>query len=213
MHFTPVDLLAAGAALLAVWMCGLTRLETKLWGLALQTALLAWICALLGQGADTLHFLLLAGVILLVKALGIPRFLSWSIKRLAVSRDVGITPAPFSLLAGCGILVVSYLLAPQIAVTTMGNAGAAGMALCLLLTGMLMMITRRLAISQVIGFLMLENGIFLYGLTQTHGMPLLLEMGVVFEVLVGVMVAGLVIFRLNRSFEHIDVTQLRGLRH
>ena len=59
---------------------------------------------------------------------------------------------------------------------------------------------------------MLENGIFLYALTQTHGMPLMVEMGVVLDVLVGVMVAGLVIFRLNGSFEHIDVTQLRGLR-
>jgi hydrogenase-4 component E len=58
----------------------------------------------------------------------------------------------------------------------------------------------------------LENGIFLYALTQTHGMPLMVEMGVLLDVLVGVMLAGLVIFRLNRSFEHIDVTQLRGLR-
>ena len=64
----------------------------------------------------------------------------------------------------------------------------------------------------LIGFLVLENGIFLYALTQTHGMPLMVEMGVLLDVLVGVMVAGLVIFRLNRSFEHIDVTQLRGLR-
>jgi hydrogenase-4 component E len=74
------------------------------------------------------------------------------------------------------------------------------------------MLTRRLAISQVIGFLVLENGIFLYGLTQTHGVPLVVELGVVLDVLMGVMVAGLVIFRLNRSFEHIDVTQLRGLK-
>jgi hydrogenase-4 component E len=64
----------------------------------------------------------------------------------------------------------------------------------------------------VIGFLVLENGIFLYALTQTHGMPLIIEMGVLLDVLAGVMVAGLVIFRLNRSFEHIDVTQLTGLR-
>ena len=57
-----------------------------------------------------------------------------------------------------------------------------------------------------------SDAFFLYALTQTHGMPLMVEMGVLLDVLVGVMVAGLVIFRLNRSFEHIDVTQLRGLR-
>ena len=86
------------------------------------------------------------------------------------------------------------------------------MAVSLLLIGMLLMLTRRLAISQVIGFLVLENGIFLYALTQTHGIPLMVEMGIVLDVLVGVMIAGVVIFRLNRSFEHIDVTQLRGLK-
>ena len=86
------------------------------------------------------------------------------------------------------------------------------MALALLVIGMLLMLTRRLAISQVIGFLVVENGIFLYALTQTSGMPLMVEMGVVFDVLVGVMVAGLVIFRLNRSFEHVDVTKLTGLK-
>jgi hydrogenase-4 component E len=90
--------------------------------------------------------------------------------------------------------------------------GAGGMALCLLLVGMLLMLTRRLAISQVIGFLVLENGIFLYALTQTQGIPLMVEMGILLDVLVGVMIAGVVIFRLNRSFEHIDVTQLRGLK-
>jgi hydrogenase-4 component E len=74
------------------------------------------------------------------------------------------------------------------------------------------MLTRRLAISQIVGFLVLENGIFLYALTQTFGMPLMVEMGVVFDVLVGVMVAGLVIFRLDRSFEHVDVTKLTGLK-
>ena len=86
------------------------------------------------------------------------------------------------------------------------------MAVSLLLIGMLLMLTRRLAISQVIGFLVLENGIFLYALTQTHGIPLMVEMGIVLDVLVGVMIAGVVIFLLNRSFEHIDVTQLRGLK-
>ena len=70
----------------------------------------------------------------------------------------------------------------------------AGMAPCLLLVGMLLMLTRRLAISQVIGFLVLENGIFLYALTQTRGMSLMVEMGVVLDVLVGVMIAGLVIY-------------------
>ena len=95
----------------------------------------------------------------------------------------------------------------------MMNQGSAGMALALIFIGMLLMITRRLALSQVIGFLTMENGIFLYGLTQTRHMPMLVEMGIVFEVLIGVLIAGVFIFRINRSFEHIDVTEMRRLRH
>lgn len=213
MNLSPIDLLTAGAALLAVWMCGVTSVSSLLGKLALQTALLAVITMLIGVRLHAEHYLWLAVIVLLVKAIGIPFYLSHVAERLQIRRDTGIVLNPMmALLVGCGILTAGYFLAPSIA-APLGHAGAAGMALALLLIGMLLMITRRLALSQIIGFLVLENGIFLYGLTQTHGMPLLVEMGVVFDMLVGVMVAGLVIFRLNRSFEHIDVTQLRGLRH
>jgi hydrogenase-4 component E len=214
MSLSPIDLLAAAAAILGVWMCGVTRVRAQLWGLSLQTALLAGVCVALGLAPGSGHYLILAGTVLVIKALAIPLFLAWSARRLGITRDTGAGFGPtLSLFTGCGVLAASYFLAPQFAVATMGNSGAAGVAFALLMIGMLLMITRRLALSQVIAFLVLENGIFLYGLTQTHGMPLLLEMAIAFEVLVAVMVAGLVITRLNRSFEHIDVTELRGLRH
>lgn len=214
MQLTTIDLLAASATLLAVWMCGMPGLPSLLRALALQTALLAVITTLVGLQWHASHYLWLAAVVLLVKAVAIPTYLAHAASLLHIRRDDGTwLGTTLALCCGCGVVIASYFLAPCIAVMQLGNAGAAGMALALLLIGMLLMITRRLALSQVIGFLVLENGIFLYGLTQTHGMPLMIEMGVVFDVLVGVLVAGLVIFRLNRSFEHIDVTQLRGLRH
>ena len=74
------------------------------------------------------------------------------------------------------------------------------------------MLTRRLAISQILGFLVIENGIFTFALTQTHGMPMFVEMGVMLDVLAGVMIAGLLTFRIQKSFEHIDVAQLTDLR-
>lgn len=214
MNLSQIDLLAAGVAVLAVWMCGVTRVRAQLWGLAVQTTLLAGVCVMLGWRPEAEHFLVLAGVVFTIKAIGIPCFLMWSANRLAIQRDAGTVFSPTAtLFVASGALAAGYFIAPQLAVPAMGNAGAAGVSLSLLLIGMLLMITRRLALSQVIGFLVLENGIFLYGLTQTHGVPLLLEMGIAFEVLVAVLIAGLVINRLNRSFEHIDVTQLRGLRH
>jgi hydrogenase-4 component E len=214
MPVSHYDLLAAVAAMIAVWMCGVTSVRGQIAGLAAQSALPAGICLLLGAEPGGGHFLALAAMVLLVKALGIPLFLRWSAARLGVRRDAGVgISSTQALFAGCGILAVGLQLAPRVAVPSAANPGSAGMALSLLLTGMLLMLTRRLALSQVIGFLTLENGIFLYGLTQTRGMPLLLEMAIAFEVLVAVLIAGLVIHRLDESFAHTDVTRLRGLRH
>jgi hydrogenase-4 component E len=64
----------------------------------------------------------------------------------------------------------------------------------------------------VIGFLVIENGIYLFSLTQTGGLPILVEMGVLLDLLVGIMIAGLLLHRIKKSFEHIDVTKLTGLR-
>ena len=194
-------------------MCGVLSLRSMIRGLAVQTALLGLVVFVHGQKAHASHYILLAGVVITVKAVVIPVFLAWIAGRVEVLRDkgTGLNPS-LSLFAGCAALTAGYFITPSIKGLLSMDPGAAGMALALLLIGMLLMLTRRLAISQVVGFLVLENGIFLYALTQTSGMPLIVEMGVVFDVLVGVMVAGLVIFRLNRSFEHVDVTKLTGLK-
>ena len=214
MNLSQIDLFAAGAAVLAVWMCGVTRVKTQLWGLVLQTAMLSGVCVLLAVAESQNQLLVIALVVFLVKGLGIPVFLERSAKRMAVERDKGVSISPtLTLMIGCGVLFIGYFLAPEFAVPAMMNQGSAGMALALIFIGMLLMITRRLALSQVIGFLTMENGIFLYSLTQTRHMPMLVEMAIVFEVLIGVLVAGVFIFRINRSFEHIDVTDMRRLRH
>jgi len=214
MNLSQIDLFAAGSAVLAVWMCGVTRVKALLWGVALQTAMLAGICVLFGIAENQIQLIVLALVVFTIKAAGIPIFLARSAKQMDIDRDKGVGISPtLTLMVGCIVLYLGYSLAPEFAVPSMLNRGSAGMALALIMTGMLLMITRRLAISQVIGFLTMENGIFLYSLTQTHHMPVLVEMGVVFEVLIAVLISGVFIYRINRSFEHIDVTDMRRLRH
>jgi hydrogenase-4 component E len=213
MALSDVDRFAALAAITGVWMAGVTRVHSLVWLFALQTAVLGVITALVGVGHAAPDYFALAAVVVIVKALAIPWFLDHTAERVHVQRDRGALLNPtLALLMGIGAVTAGYFLAPSVAPLHTTSPGAAGMALCLLLVGMLLMLTRRLAISQVIGFLALENGIYLYALTQTHGIPLMVEMGILLDVLVGVMIAGVVIFRLNRSFEHIDVSQLRGLR-
>lgn len=213
MELSEIDLLTSIAAVIGVWMCGVTRLTGLFWGLAVQTTLLGIVAVLKGIEIHMPSYFFLAGVVIAVKAIPIPLFLNWTARRVGIQRDRGTLLSPtLALLTGCAALAGGYFLTGQVAGPATGHPGAAGMALAHLLIGMLLMLTRRLAVTQVIGFLVLENGIFLYALTQTQGMPLMVEMGVLLDVMVGVMVAGLVIFRLSRSFEHIDVTQLRGLR-
>jgi hydrogenase-4 component E len=119
-----------------------------------------------------------------------------------------------SMHLGIVLLGVSYLLAkdmPGAYVTADATYGATA-ALSLIFSGILLMVTRRMALSQIIGFLVIENGIFLFTLSKTAGMPMAVEMGILLDVLVGVMITGLLLFRIKKSFEHIDVTKLTELR-
>jgi hydrogenase-4 component E len=213
VSFTGIDLFAALAAITGVWMCGVTLVHSLVWIFALQAGVLGIVTVLVGVEHASTHYYVLAAGLIGIKALAIPWFLDYTVGRVGVRRDLGATLHPtLAQLAAIGALAAGFFLADRIAPSQATAPGAGGMALSLLLVGMLLMMTRRLAVSQVIGFLVLENGIFLYALTQTHGIPLMVEMGILLDVLVGVMIAGVVIFRLNRSFEHIDVTQLRGLK-
>lgn len=214
MHLSIQDYITAAAAIFAVWMCGLTGVRYALYGLSAQTAMLALATVALAVERHEPGLFVLAAVVLVVKAAAIPAYLGWAARRLGIQRDAGSLIGPtLALLVGLGLLATGSALAPFFAVPGAGHTGAAGMALTLVFIGMLLMLTRRLALSQVIGFLVMENGIFLYSLTQAEGMPMFVELGVVFDVMVGVFVLGIVMFRLNRSFEHMDVTELKGLRH
>ncbi|HEX2952149.1 MAG TPA: hypothetical protein VHV83_21660, partial [Armatimonadota bacterium] len=90
MNISEIDLLAASAAFLAVWMCGTTGVTTLLRTLAVQTVLLAAITAIIGIRSHMPHYLLLAGVVLCIKALAIPYFLSHAADRLHIQRDEGV---------------------------------------------------------------------------------------------------------------------------
>jgi hydrogenase-4 component E len=181
---------------------------------SLQTLLIAAETAYFGWWLHSDHLYLVALCIASIKAIGVPMFLGWIIKRINVQSDVGtVIPAPVAMHSSIVLLGISYLLAQQLP-GLLGDPDSrmgATAAMSLLFSGVLLMLTRRIALSQIIGFLVMENGIYLFALTQTQGMPMIIEMGVLLDILVGVMVTGLLLFRIQRSFEHIDVTQLTEL--
>jgi hydrogenase-4 component E len=83
----------------------------------------------------------------------------------------------------------------------------------IMLIGLFIMTSRRKAITQIIGLLTMENGVFLSGLSITSGMPMIVELGIFFDILVAALILGVFVFRINRTFETIDIDTLRRLRH
>ena len=150
-----------------------------LWGLAVQTALLGLVASVHRQRAPRAALSAPGGVVIAVKAVVIPAFLAWIAGRIEVPARQRHGAEPISGASRRMRSAGRGLFLRESGRGRSRRTRAAGMALALLLIGMLLMLTRRLAISQVVGFLVLENGIFLYALTQTHGMPLMVEMGVV----------------------------------
>ncbi len=208
------EVIAITAAVLAILMLGTTNLRTNLSFYSLHTFLIALETAWLAYVGTDAHLYWIAFFFALFKAIVIPRFLSWIMQKIDVETDAGaFIVAPLAMIVGIGMLGVSYLLAQQLpGLLSDSNSRIGAMsAMSILFTGVLLMLARKIAISQIIGFLVLENGVYLFALTQTHGMPMIIEMGLLLEILGGVMIAGLLLFRIKKSFEHIDVTQLTEL--
>lgn len=210
---TTVDFFAVGAAVFAILMAGSGHIKLNLKLYTLQTVCVA--AAAICHEFECRHGdpYTVALALLSVKACAVPWFLSWIAGKIGARSDSG-TGLPIS--AGMHVAIVllglSVVLSRSVPHATSNTVGSISAAMSLLFTAMLFMLTRRMAFSQVIGFLTMENGIFLFAVTQTKGMPLIVEMGILLDVLVAVMISGLFIFRISKSFEHIDVTRLDGLK-
>ncbi|HEY9758197.1 MAG TPA: hypothetical protein V6C97_23730 [Oculatellaceae cyanobacterium] len=206
----PAETIALFAAFTAVLMVGSAHLRVNLWFLSVQTTLLSVVTSLFAIQRSEPHLWIVCILFFVLKAVFVPQFLSYIVKIVKVQRDAGIVvPTPIAMHLSIGFMIVSYILARQLPHTGWPMSTAAVSLVC---TGLVLMLTRRVALSQIVGFLVMENGIYLFGLSQMHGMPLFIEMGIMLDLMAGVMITGLVIFRIKKNFEHIDVTLLSELK-
>lgn len=215
MNYSTYELYLLCAALVACLTLGSLHLHVNLALFAVETVLIALATAFMGILTGDRELYVIAFLICSVKAVAVPIFLAWISEKLKAQRDVGsFLPAPLSMHLCLVLFVLSFALAKQIPVAhAVGHSWlGASAGISLLLSGLILMLARRLAISQVVGFLVIENGIYTFALTQTRGMPLMVEMGILLDLLVAVMVAGLLIFKIQKNFEHIDIAQLKDLR-
>lgn len=215
MELSNFQLLEVLVAISAVLMLGSSLIRRNIMMFVFHTTLLSILTAWIGHTRNEQHLYYVAVMFFAVKAVAAPYFLSWVVKNAGVEhKSDTYLPSSISMHIGILLMGISYLFAQDLPGAYGGpDALYGGMsAFSLIMVGVLMMVSRKSALSQILGFLLLENGIFLFTLAKTQGMPMGVEMGILLDVLGCVMMAGLLIFRIQKNFEHIDVTKLTGLK-
>lgn len=206
--------LLIGVILSAFAALGSSRLIHCIRMVAFQGGLLSLLPLLADSSSSDFHFIFLATASFLIKAIAIPLMLTRSLRHARMKQEVEPTISlHLSLLGGGALLVGAFLGAKVISLPTAPFPYLIiPVAITTIFIGFLLLISRTKAITQVIGFLILENGIFLFGMTLIGDFPLTVEMGVFLDLLVGVFVMGIMIHHINRTFDHIDTKVLSALR-
>ena len=208
-----LDPLLVLVLLLNLFLLGTTRLRAVIGSSALQGVVLGVLAFVVHGHAAIEAFLVAAGAVI-VKGFIIPRLLYKAMRDAAIHREVepfiGFIPSLLLGAVGAGLSVLfaqTLPLVPEHKATLMLPTSFATV-----LTGFIILTTRRKAITQVVGYLVLENGIFVMGLALLQAMPLLVEAGVLLDLFVGILVMGIIINHISREFSSMDTARLSSLK-
>jgi len=209
-----VNLLAAFLLLIAFAMLSQRRVLTLIKLLAWQGAALAASTAIVAWSTGQTHLYYSAMLTVLLKVILIPWVLHRLIDRLFVRWDIEtLINIPTTMLIGIGVVIFAFALAAPISqMATTLTRSTLGIALASVLLSFLMMIVRQKAVPQVIGFLAMENGLFFAATSATYGMPLVVELGVALDVLVGTFIFGIFFFHIRERFDSLDIRHMEKLK-
>lgn len=207
-------LAAAGMLVTAFLMVGQKALFTAIRLYGAQSWLLGVIAVTIALADHRPHLFVTAGLTIVLKGLLIPWFLMRVVDRIGIRREIDpFLNVPASLLICLGLTAVGYRVStgfPE------GGVGVAhhviGVGLSTLLIGLFLMVTRKKAVTQILALLTVENAVFLIALGITSGMPLVVELGISFDVLLAVLVLGILVRRIVDRFESMDVSRLSQLK-
>jgi hydrogenase-4 component E len=191
---------------------GSTRLYSCVRAFGIQSFLLACVAGIVAYSTGKNDIYIVALLTLVIKAAVIPYIFIYIIREIKVKREVElyVNVSP-SLIIGGVLVVISYYLIRSINILSGLSSFALSASMSLVSIGLFVMISRKKAIMQMLGILIMENGLFLGAISLTYGMPLLVELGIFFDVLIGVLIMGILIFRINKTFESIDTDMLKTL--
>lgn len=209
-----LNALAALLLLLSFAMLAQRRIVALVNLLAVQGALLGAATLLLAARTHETHLYVSAALTLALKVIVLPRLLHRLIRRLGVYWDTEpLLNIPGTMLVGLVVVVFAFGVAqPVAALASTATRSAIGIAVAVILLAFLTMITRRKAMSQVVGFLSMENGLFFGAMSATYGMPMIVELGIALDVLVAMLVLGVFFFQIREQFDSLDLQHFESLK-
>ena len=209
-----INLMAALLLLIAFAMLSQRRILRLIHLFATQGFVLSLNTAIVAATIGQPHLYFSALLTLLLKVLVLPWLLHRLIDRLNIRWDVEtLINIPTTMLVGIVLVIIAFNLAlpiSQLAGTI--TRSTLGIAMASVLISFLMMITRRKAVPQVIGFLAMENGLFFAATSATYGMPMVVELGIALDVLVGTFIFGIFFFQIRETFDSLDIHHLEKLK-
>jgi hydrogenase-4 component E len=209
-----INLMAALLLLIAFAMLSQRRVRSLIYLFAWQGAVLSANSVIVAWSTGQSHLYYSAALTLALKVVALPLILLWLIRRLNVQWDVEtLINIPTTMLVGIVLVVFAFNLAlPITELAGTITRSTLGIAIAIVLLSFLMMLTRRKAVPQVVGFLAMENGLFFAATSATYGMPMVVELGIALDVLVGVLILGIFFFQVRGAFDSLDLQHMEKLK-
>ena len=181
---------------------------------AVQSGVLAALAAVVAYFGAKWELFSVAVVLAIIKVIVIPSVLTRAVSKIGIQRAVAPYLGASAALGICALLVVVafYVMAPVTSSNRLPTADGIPLAFAGVLIGLFTTVNRRRALTQILGFLMLENSIFMVALLATYGVPLIVEVGVFLDVLVAVLILEVFVYQIKENFDSIDVKQMGALR-
>ncbi|MCX6620858.1 MAG: hypothetical protein NTY38_07215 [Acidobacteria bacterium] len=213
-----ITLMAAMVLVLQITMVAQRWLLTNIRAFAIQSLLLAGIANTIAYYNHAPHIYAAAALTLLLKAILLPVILQRLVTRVEIRQEIEpLVNVPVSVIISGLLTMLAYVVAEPLQGREIAGAANLGrntlpVAIALFLIGFFMMTSRRKALTQVLALLSLENGLFLAATSLTYGMPLMIELGIFFDVLVAVMILAILVYRIRETFDSMDVSRMRRLK-
>ncbi len=211
-----LDIALVLALVLGVATLGTSRIGAAIRYFSMQASCVAMVPLLIEtrSGELSVHAWALFAATIALKVAAVPYFLGRSVREASVRTEIEpLIGYGLTLGIGAGLVALSFALARQLPLPQRPASDLLiPIAFSLLMLGLLLIVSRTKAVTQVVGYLVMENGIFLFGLILIDAFPYLIELGVLLDLFVAAFVMGIVIFHINRAFDHIDSHQLDSLK-